>query len=368
MILNNILFRYEKDVFLPSPKGKTTYQFAIPLTKDRLSSKAKLFQQLHNTEHLFCFTIHPGLVDLHRGLSKQSLVHHLTTFLFLPNYFRFKGKFVIIVEGKIDSDAFEHRLKSDLTTELGKQGIDNIVFVALSENNMPKTDSLEIKKWDADIESNKFLEENNPKAHFANLVEHITTILSPHKKWIVPISTEEDLAHKTSFITNFGDRLLSAYPPLKHLVESYYNKEEASTQLSIENKALKSKLQNSAYYLKTLRATSLWYVQEYNRLNETVNLLQHSPPQGSETGNQDHFKLPEEMKHLHQYDTNFESSAQHRIAELSHEMDLIRSNRDNILEWYKKEYETLPIWYKRFGHIIKVMTGKRTFKSLYKKS
>jgi hypothetical protein len=25
----------------------------------------------------------------------------------------------------------------------------------------------------------------------------------------------------------------------------------------------------------------------------------------------------------------------------------------------------LPLWYKRFGHIIKVLTGKRSFKSLF---
>lgn len=40
---------------------------------------------------------------------------------------------------------------------------------------------------------------------------------------------------------------------------------------------------------------------------------------------------------------------------------------NKIREWYEKEYEVLPIWYKRFGHIIKVVTGKRKFKSLFKK-
>lgn len=36
-----------------------------------------------------------------------------------------------------------------------------------------------------------------------------------------------------------------------------------------------------------------------------------------------------------------------------------------ILEFYHSEYEVLPLWYKRFGHIIKVLTGKRSFKSLF---
>lgn len=34
--------------------------------------------------------------------------------------------------------------------------------------------------------------------------------------------------------------------------------------------------------------------------------------------------------------------------------------------YYDHEYEVLPGWYKRVGHIIKVIMGKRTFRSLYR--
>ena len=44
-------------------------------------------------------------------------------------------------------------------------------------------------------------------------------------------------------------------------------------------------------------------------------------------------------------------------------IDLIPSMR--IKKFYHNEYEILPLWYKRFGHIIKVITGKRTFRSLF---
>lgn len=37
-----------------------------------------------------------------------------------------------------------------------------------------------------------------------------------------------------------------------------------------------------------------------------------------------------------------------------------------IQEWYNKEYEILPKWYKRVGHIVKVAQGKRSFRSLFK--
>lgn len=36
-----------------------------------------------------------------------------------------------------------------------------------------------------------------------------------------------------------------------------------------------------------------------------------------------------------------------------------------IKKFYHFEYEILPLWYKRFGHVIKVLMGKRTFKSLF---
>ena len=43
-----------------------------------------------------------------------------------------------------------------------------------------------------------------------------------------------------------------------------------------------------------------------------------------------------------------------------------KTQSQEILTWYHNEYEILPLWYKRFGHIIKVIMGKRSFKSLYK--
>lgn len=38
-----------------------------------------------------------------------------------------------------------------------------------------------------------------------------------------------------------------------------------------------------------------------------------------------------------------------------------------IQDYYQEQYEILPLWYKRVGHLIKVLTGKRTFKSLFYK-
>jgi len=41
-----------------------------------------------------------------------------------------------------------------------------------------------------------------------------------------------------------------------------------------------------------------------------------------------------------------------------------KQTADNV-EWYHHEYEILPTWYKRLGHIVKVLMGRRTFRSLF---
>lgn len=46
-------------------------------------------------------------------------------------------------------------------------------------------------------------------------------------------------------------------------------------------------------------------------------------------------------------------------------VELHRAELVKILAWYENQYEVLPLWYKRFGHIIKVIKGKRSFRSLF---
>ncbi len=61
------------------------------------------------------------------------------------------------------------------------------------------------------------------------------------------------------------------------------------------------------------------------------------------------------LKMIHERDTQLYLSIQ-------------KEERANGLKWYYYEYEILPVWYKRFGHIIKVLMGKRSFRSLFNKN
>jgi hypothetical protein len=46
-------------------------------------------------------------------------------------------------------------------------------------------------------------------------------------------------------------------------------------------------------------------------------------------------------------------------------LSIQKEERRNGLQWYYYEYEILPLWYKQFGHLLKVIMGKRSFKSLF---
>ena len=69
-------------------------------------------------------------------------------------------------------------------------------------------------------------------------------------------------------------------------------------------------------------------------------------------------KMIEEYKHELFLKTNSEKDTQLYLS-------IQKEERANGLKWYYYEYEILPTWYKRLGHIVKVLMGKRTFRSLF---
>lgn len=52
--------------------------------------------------------------------------------------------------------------------------------------------------------------------------------------------------------------------------------------------------------------------------------------------------------------------------DLKNGLDYYKKSYNEVKEWYHKEYEGLPLWYKRFGHIIKVLKGNRSLGSIIK--
>lgn len=56
------------------------------------------------------------------------------------------------------------------------------------------------------------------------------------------------------------------------------------------------------------------------------------------------------------------------LANQKQYQDILRSQHSTrqLQDYYNNEYEILPKWYKQMGHILKVIMGKRTMKSLFR--
>jgi hypothetical protein len=79
----------------------------------------------------------------------------------------------------------------------------------------------------------------------------------------------------------------------------------------------------------------------------------------------------QELYRLKQQNNRLYSSEAMLKNELGILNSLFESNAKNneiayILNFYQKEYEVLPLWFKRLGHIVKFLAGKRSFSSFFK--
>jgi hypothetical protein len=64
----------------------------------------------------------------------------------------------------------------------------------------------------------------------------------------------------------------------------------------------------------------------------------------------------------------FSNAAKQEISNQVMYNDLLRSQSQvaALQKYYDNEYEILPLWYKRVGHVVKVLMGKRSFKSIFR--
>jgi len=72
-------------------------------------------------------------------------------------------------------------------------------------------------------------------------------------------------------------------------------------------------------------------------------------------------------KRLEQYEISIQGlqkEIESRDAYISN-LNIPETTLKRLSDFYHNEYEILPLWYKRFGHLIKVLMGKRSFRSLF---
>lgn len=113
------------------------------------------------------------------------------------------------------------------------------------------------------------------------------------------------------------------------------------------------------FYQKTLEIEEA--LNQFKELDTNRTLLLHALVERQEEI--ELLKVQLEEAHLRaeskkQYENLFQGKDQQQAEFGIHEINRIK-------KYYRQEYEILPGWYKRFGHIIKVLMGKRSFRSLF---
>lgn len=356
--LNFMLFEYtyllqEFDADFFNDKSAETNEFIIPISAEIIGKKPELFQTLLSSQNRFCFCIPFKLTEYSNQYIKEEIVQNITRLLFLPNYVRINEKYIFFIERDPEKNKSPELLKNEFHDELKKQGINDIIFEILPTGAEVGNQSNEKSISFFHPELNTYLINDSPENGFEIFAKKFVFPVNFYKKWIVPVTDTANFHHKIKSITKFENWIRLADPFKTQLIEMYTAANKAEITLESENKLLKFKLENSAYSLKLMREESIGFIEEVANLRREIRRLSeqgssHRPGTDISTTQSSYLLDNEEVR------------------QLQGQVNLERIRANEILAWYRKEYEVLPGWYKKFGHIIKVFKGKRTFKSLFK--
>jgi hypothetical protein len=136
---------------------------------------------------------------------------------------------------------------------------------------------------------------------------------------------------------------------------------------------LSSQYINSIKQLSSSDSSFFFFLNNPEQLPDVLDTIQKAEQMVSEDLHQIYY-LIKENKSL----TAKEHELCSKTELLQEQLDSLNNyhlfnNSDNrykkqvieIAKFYKNEYEILPLWYKRIGHILKVIMGKRSFRSLF---
>jgi hypothetical protein len=294
--------------------------FIFPVTGEIVEKEREILQVLLRSKNRFCFYI-PLELTRHSKFIKGQIIQNIVRFLFLPNYVRIDHKHVFFTEKVNEENKAFEELKLEFYSELRKQGINDFIVEAVqvtaSSENVSDEKCISLYH----IGLNNYLNGDNERECFEVFTDNFVFPENFHKKWIVPVADQDSFRNKSKLLEKFENWISYTNPFTAKLIAMYGIAIRNKILLESDNTILRFKLDSFAYSLKVIRDEAANHMREVLRLRAE---LQRG---------------------------KFE--AEHHRA-------------NEILSWYQKEYEVLPLWYKRFGHIIKVFTGKRTFTSLFK--
>ncbi|MEJ8816635.1 hypothetical protein [Lacibacter sp. H407] len=354
-MVSNYLFFIEQPIeFLLSEHKKEKKEYIFPITKDLLSDKAFLFKKLYNSETRFCFCITKDILNP-SVITKEYLVSFLVLFAFLPNYARYRQNYLFFFDEEVSSEREFRRQKEELLNTLRLQGIKNIITTDLDKKK--RVVNADKKSLCITNEAfSQYITSSDKGIVSQDLIKKIISPDSIEKKWIIHIESSSDYTTKNQLADHFSSLVSQINPVVFKLLSLYENADDLKAKFEFEKSALQIKLDNTNDNLKVLRNNSLWYVYEYDKVIREIDHLRRHVENNGSTPAFVHVEAPIIANDFNQ-----------NSFELKTRLDEVVKNRDTILEWYMKEYEVLPVWYKRVGHLIKAATGKRTFKSLFTK-
>jgi len=294
-------------------------EFILPINEQITGINAEIFQALLRSKNLFCFYIPFQITRGSHKFFQDETFRNITRLLFLPNSLRVDHKVVFFTEKLgIESKRFEE-FKKEFYAELTKQGINEFIVEVLKPGESSLDDNAKNSVSVYDLNLNNYLD-GTAEECFQTFVNSPAFVGNFYKKWIVPVANKDDFRSKVNLIEKFEKWMVDTHPLLAKLIVMDRFARHENSELKADNAILRFKLESSSDALKLIRKEAGGYIAENSRLrNELLRV---------------------------------EAEVEQRASE--------------IIGWYGREYESLPLWYKRFGHIIKVLTGKRTFKSLFK--
>ncbi|MES1219440.1 MAG: hypothetical protein ABUT20_28310 [Bacteroidota bacterium] len=131
---------------------------------------------------------------------------------------------------------------------------------------------------------------------------------------------------------------------------------------------------NSIKNITTSDCSSFFFIKYPEKLPEILKTIEHADitiandmPQAYALLNENKalkLKVNELLSQIELYRQQQSSSAEYGFSNSSLAARY-KKQISELLAFYRNEYEILPVWYKRLGHIVKVVTGKRTLKSLF---
>jgi hypothetical protein len=288
--------------------------FIFPINKKIIGKKSEMFQILSRSKHRFCFCI-PATLTHYPKFIREEVTQALIRLIFLPNYVRINQKHVFFSEKASEENKAFEAPKKEFYSGLRKQGINEFIVETLQVCPSPATgDEKSISVYLPEL--NTYLESDGSEGHKGHFEAFTNNFILPenfYNKWIIPVTDLDNFRKKCKLLEKFEKWVSCTNPMTAKLIAMYSLASQSKTVLESDNAILKFKLDSYAYSLKVIREEAFNHMTEVSRLRNEL-----------ERG----------------------------VNEIS--------------AWYQKEYEILPLWYKKFGHVIKVFKGKRTFKSLFK--